>query len=63
MNGMHSFSFRTLGNPATNPEVVCLDRKMYFTRFCLVSNDFVVEEPERRSCVTTVWFIIVDGLW
>ena len=38
------------------------DPKMHFTRFCLVSNDFVAEEPERGSCVTTVWFIIVDGL-
>jgi hypothetical protein len=44
------------------PEVVCLDRERYFTRFCLVSNDFVVEDPECRSCVTTVWFITVGDL-
>ena len=57
---MHSFSFRTIGKLARNPEFVALDRERYFTRFCLVSQDFVVEDPECSDRVTSTWFIAVD---
>ena len=62
MNWTHSFSFRAIRNLARNPEVVGVEPDKFFTRFCLLSNDFVVEDPVCRCCITSVWFVAVDGL-
>jgi hypothetical protein len=57
---MHSFSFRAIGYLASPPDIVCVTPDKCFTRLCLISNDFVVEDPECRSCITSTWFVAVD---
>jgi len=62
MNRMHSFSFRSVGNLARNPESIAVLPDKCFTRFCLISNDFVVEDPVCQCCVTSAWFVAVGDL-
>lgn len=62
MNRMHSFSFRSVGNLARNPESIAVLPGKCFTRFCLISNDFVVEDPVCQCCVTSAWFVAVGDL-
>jgi single-stranded DNA-binding protein len=62
MNRMHSFSFRSVGNLARNPESIAVLPDRCFTRFCLISNDFVVEDPVCQCCVTSAWFVAVGDL-
>jgi single-stranded DNA-binding protein len=62
MNRMHSFSFRSVGNLARNPESIAVLPDQYFTRFCLISNDFIVEDPVCQCCVTSAWFVAVGDL-
>jgi len=62
MNRMHNFSFRMVGNLARNPESIVVLPDKCFTRFCLISNDFVVEDAACEPCVTSAWFIAVGDL-
>jgi single-stranded DNA-binding protein len=61
MNETHNFSFRAIGKLARNPEVVSFAPGKFFTRFCLVTDDHVVDDTgECRLCVTTTWLMAVD---
>jgi len=60
MNRMHTFSFRTVGNLARNPKSIAALPDKCFTRFCLISNDFVVEDPVCQCCVTSA---LPPDLW
>jgi single-stranded DNA-binding protein len=51
-----------VGNLARAPESVALEPQKWFTRFCLISNDFVVEDPVCQCCVTSAWFVAVGDL-
>jgi single-stranded DNA-binding protein len=59
---MHNFSFRMVGNLGRNPESIAALPDKCFTRFCLVSNDMVVEDPACEPCVTSAWFVAVGDL-
>lgn len=62
MNRMHSFVFRAIGILARNPGVAGVEPDKFSTRFCLVTDNFVVEDPVCRSRVRSVRFIAVDSL-
>lgn len=62
MNRIACFSFRKVGVLARNPEAVAVDEQRYFVRFCLVSNEIVVEDPPCPCNITTAWFVAVGDL-
>src|SRR3977135_1271714 len=60
---MNSFTLTAVGNLARTPELVA-KRDTFYTRFCLVGNDYAGKDEEgaAREVVTSLWFVAFGAL-